>query len=185
MPRIVPIDPARAIGKTKQLLDEVRSTLGITPNFVKTFAHSAAALEAYLKFSTDLSRGVLSTQFREQIALAVAQANSCAYCLSAHAALGSSAGLSSEEIDSSRASRSADEKQHAGLQLAQAIVIQRGEVSAAAIEKARQAGYSDGEIVEIVSHVALNILTNYINHVARTDVDFPSVKLALRLPNGQ
>ena len=182
MPRIAPIDPARAMGKTKHLLDEVRSTLGVTPNLVKTFAHSPAALEAYLKFSTDLSQGMLSTQFREQIALAVAQANSCAYCLSAHTALGSDVGLSPEEIEASRACRSADEKEHAGLQLAQAIVIQRGEISAAIIEKARKAGYTDGEIVEIVSNVALNILTNYINHVARTEVDFPGVKVALRLP---
>ena len=181
MPRITPIDPARASGKTKQLLDEARSRFGVTPNLVKTFAHSPAALEAYLKFSADLSQGMLSAQFREQIALAVAQANSCAYCLSAHAALGGKVGLSPEEIEASRACRSADEKEHAGLQLAQAIVIQRGEVSAAAVEKARQAGYSDGEIVEIVSHVALNILTNYINHVARTDVDFPNVRVALSL----
>ena len=179
MPRIKPIDPARATGRTKQLLDEVQSTLGVMPNLVKTIAHSPAALEAYLNFSADLSRGMLSTQFREQIALAVAQANSCAYCLSGHAALGSNVGLSPEEIEASRACRSANEKEHAGLQLAQAIVIQRGEVSAAAVEKARQAGYSDGEIVEIVSHVALNILTNYINHVARTEVDFPRVRVAL------
>jgi len=135
MPRIALIDPARAMGKTKQLLDEVRSRLGVTPNLVKAFAHSPAALEAYLKFSTDLSRGMLSTQFREQIALAVAQANSCAYCLSAHTTLGSNVGLSPTEIEASRACRSADEKEHASLQLAQAIVIQRGEVSAAIIEK--------------------------------------------------
>ena len=43
-----------------------------------------------------------------------------------------------------------------------------------------QAGYSDAEITEIVSHVALNIFTNYFNHVARTEVDFP--KVAVELP---
>lgn len=179
MPRITPIDPARATGKSKQLLDSVQSTLGVIPNLVKTFAHSPAALEAYLSFSDHLARGLLDARVREQIALAVAQANSCAYCLSAHAALAGAVGLGPEEIQSSRASRSVDEKRNAGLQFAQAIVVHRGEVSATAVEKARRAGYSDAEIIEIISNVALNILTNYINHVAQTEVDFPRVRVAL------
>jgi uncharacterized peroxidase-related enzyme len=180
MPTITPIDPARATGKAKQLLDAVQAKLGITPNLMKTFATSAAALEAYLNFSGALSGGLLEAKFREQISLAVAQANSCEYCLSAHTVIGGMVGLKPEEIQSSRVSHSTDAKKNAGLQFAQAIVIQRGEVSASAVENVRKAGYSDGEIVEIVSNVALNILTNYINHVAQTEVDFPRVDVAIK-----
>ena len=179
MARITPIDPAVATGKAKQLLDAVQAKFGITPNLTRTFAHSPAALEAYLNFAGGLGGGVLDAKFREQIALAVAQANSCQYCLSAHTVLGGMAGLKPEEIQASRSSRSTDAKKNAGLLFAQAVVVQRGEVSSAAVENVRKAGFTDAEIVEIVANVALNSLTNYVNHVAATDVDFPAVEVAL------
>src|SRR5579872_6333039 len=128
MPTITPIDPARATGKAKQLLEAVQAKLGITPNLMKTFATSPAALEAYLNFSGALGGGLLDAKFREQIALAVAQANSCEYCLSAHTVIGGMVGLKPEEIQSSRQSHSTEAKKNAGLQFAQAIVVQRGEV---------------------------------------------------------
>ena len=60
--------------------------------------------------------------------------------------------------------------------MARSIVVQRGEVSESEFASARQAGLTDAEIVETVANVALNILTNYLNHVAQTVVDFPEVK---------
>jgi uncharacterized peroxidase-related enzyme len=179
MPRITPLDPASATGKAKQLLDAVQAKLGLTPNLMKTLATAPAALEGYLNFSGALAGGGLDAKFREQIALAVAQANSCEYCLAAHTALGSLAGLQADEIAASRSSRSSDARRDAGLKFAQAIVVQRGGVSDAAVNKVRTAGFSDGEITEIVANVALNIYTNYVNHVAQTSVDFPRVELSL------
>ena len=179
MQRISAIDPTQATGKSKQLLDGVQAKLGITPNLMKTLATAPAALEAYLNFNGALSTGVLDAKFREQIALTVAQANSCEYCLSAHSAIGKMVGLKPEEIESSRESRSTDSKRDAGLKFAQAIIVQRGELSDSAVENVRKVGYSDGEITEIVANVALNIFTNYFNHIARTDVDFPRVSPTL------
>ncbi len=179
MQRISAIDPSQATGKAKQLLDGVQAKLGITPNLMKTLATAPAALEAYLNFNGALSTGLLDAKFREQLALAVAQANSCEYCLSAHSAIGKMVGLKQEEIESSRESRSTDAKRDAGLKFAQAIVVQRGELSDGALENVRKAGYSDGEITEIVANVALNIFTNYFNHVAQTEIDFPRVTKTL------
>jgi AhpD family alkylhydroperoxidase len=122
---------------------------------------------------------VLDRRFREQIALAVAQANSCEYCLAAHTALGTLAGLTLDEIAQSRASRALDLRRHAGLQFAQTIVVNRGQVSDASVAAVREAGFGDAEITEIVANVVLNIFTNYINHVAQTAVDFPPVTVAL------
>ena len=175
MQRIAAVNPAEATGKAKLLLDGVEAKLGITPNLMKTLAAAPAALEAYLNFGAALGTGHLSAKFREQISLAVAQANSCEYCLSAHTAIGKMAGLKPEEIGSSRHAHSADPKLDAGLQFVQALVVQRGEVSDKAIAEVKAAGYSDGDIAEIVANVAVNIFTNYFNHVARTEVDFPVV----------
>ncbi len=179
MQRIAAVNPAEATGKTKQLLDGVKAKIGMTPNLMKTLAAAPAALEAYLNFSGALAAGSLDAKLREQIALTVAQANSCEYCLSAHSAIGKMVGLKPEEIAASREAHSADAKRQAGLQFAQAVVVERGEVSDAALGRVRDAGYTDGEIAEIVANVAVNIFTNYFNHVARTDVDFPRVDVRL------
>ena len=179
MQRITAVNPSEATGKTKQLLDGVQAKLGITPNLMKTLAAGPAALEAYLNFGAALGTGHLEAKFREQIALAVAQANSCEYCLSAHSAIGKMVGLKPEEIASSREAHSADAKRDAGLQFVQALVMQRGVVSDQAVAQVKAAGFTEGDIAEMVAHVAMNIFTNYFNHVARTDVDFPRVPAAM------
>ncbi len=91
MTRLTPIDPAKATGKTKTLLDAVQrgqAALGRTPNMTRVMAQSSAVLEGYLALSGALAKGALSARLREQIALASAEANRCQYCLSAHAAIG-------------------------------------------------------------------------------------------------
>lgn len=179
MQRLTAVNPAEATGKAKQLLDGVQAKLGMTPNLMRTLASGPAALEAYLNFGAALATGKLDAKFREQIALAVAQANSCEYCLSAHSAIGKMVGLKPEEIVASRGAHSADAKRDAGLHFVQALVVQRGMVSDQDLAHVKAAGYTDGDIAEMVANVAVNIFTNYFNHVARTDVDFPRVEASL------
>jgi len=178
MPRIDAISATEATDKARQLLAGVDAKLGVTPNMMKTMAHSPTVLGAYLNFSGALA-GVLDEPLRTEIAIAVAQGNSCEYCLSVHAMFGKSAGLGTEELALSRESLSQDAKRQAALQFAQQIVARRGEVSDQDLAALRQAGYTDAEITAIVAHVALNIFTNYFNLVAQTEVDFPRVPLAL------
>ena len=142
MQRISAINPATAGGKAKQLLDGVQAKLGMTPQMMKTMAVAPATLEAYLNFGATLATGTLDAKFREQIALTVAQANSCAYCLAAHSALGKMVGLSAEDIRSSREAHAQDAKRNAGLRFAQALVIERGDVSDQTVAAVKAAGYS-------------------------------------------
>jgi AhpD family alkylhydroperoxidase len=138
-------------------------------------AQSPRVLEGYLSLSGALSRGLLSPKLQEQIALAVAEANACNYCLSAHTALGRRAGLSDEQLSTSREGRAADAKANAALRFALAVLERRGGVTDQEFARARDAGFSDAEIAEIIAHVALNVLTNYFNRAAETEIDFPMV----------
>lgn len=176
MNRITPLDPAQATGQAKQLFDGVQAKLGIVPNLTRVLANSPAALEGYLSFSAALAGGTLGAKVREQIALAVAEGHLCGYCLSAHAYIGGKVGLSAEDIAEARQTNAASDKTDATLKLARSILVQRGQISDDALKAARAAGLTDGEMVETTANVALNIFSNYINHVARTVVDFPEVK---------
>src|SRR5579864_4456874 len=124
MSRIQPVNPTQAAGKAKQLLDAVQVKLGLTPNMMKTMAQSPAVLEAYLNFSGALAEGALDAQFREEIALTVAQANSCEYCLSAHTTIGGLVKLTKEEIAGARQAQEKEAKRDAGLKFAQALVVE-------------------------------------------------------------
>lgn len=174
--RITQLDPAIATGKAKQLLDGVQAKVGAVPNLFRVLGNAPAALDGYLNLSGALASGVLNAKVREQIALAVGESNLCGYCLSAHTFIGNKAGLSECDITDARRATAGDPHVDAILKFARALVVQRGEISDSDLQAARAAGLSDGEIVEAIANVALNIFTNYLNHVAHTVVDFPEVK---------
>lgn len=175
MPRIASLAPATATGRAKDLLDAVKQKLGITPNLMRVMANQPAVLDGYLKFGEALGQGSFDAKSREAIALATAGANACGYCASAHAAISQGMKVDAAEIEARLAGRSADPKLAAALAFARAVVAKRGEVSDADLAAVRAAGHGDAAIVEIVGNVVLNILTNYMNHVAQTEIDFPVV----------
>ncbi len=173
MSRIAPINAASASQEQQDLLANVKKAMGMVPNLVSTLAHSPAAANAYLGFNGALAKGVLGAKMREKIALTVGQANSCDYCLAAHSTLGKMAGLTPEEITAARQATCGCNKTAAALSFAAKIVSERGLVSDEDVAAVRAAGWNDAEIAEIVANTALNIFTNYFNHVADTAIDFP------------
>lgn len=175
MTRIQPVDHATVSGQAKDLLDGVKDAIGMVPNLYATLAQSPTVLDGYLSLSKALGNGILSAQLREQIALTVAGINSCDYCASAHTALGKMAGLDDQELVRNLGGNASDAKTQAALNLTAAVVRKSGNVSDHDLKDVRAAGYSEGEIVEIVANVTANIFTNYFNHVAGTDIDFPVV----------
>lgn len=174
--RIQPVDPQHAAGKTRRLFGQVRAKFGFLPILLRVLANAPVAPEGYVNFSAALARGILDAKVREQIALTVAESNLCAYCLSAHTAVAAKIGLNRTEIDQAIRASAADVRTDAILKLARAIVVLRGELTDADLAHARAAGLSNGEIVETVGNVALNIFENYMSHVARVPVDFPQLE---------
>ncbi|MEM7224398.1 MAG: carboxymuconolactone decarboxylase family protein [Pseudomonadota bacterium] len=175
MPRIQPVDPATASGPAKELLDGVKAGLGVVPNIFATFVQSPKVLEGFLALNGALGQGLLSAQLREQIAVAVAGQSGCDYCASAHTALGKGAGLDAAELARNLRGQSDDAKPQAAIAFARKVVEQRGQIADSDVAALRAAGFSDGEIVEIVTHVGVNLFTNYFNHIVGTEIDFPLI----------
>ncbi len=174
-----PATIADAPAATHALLDAVNKQLGVVPNLFRIVANSPAALNGYLGLSGALAKGSLPAATRERIALAVAEVNGCSYCLSAHSYLASNlAKLDAAEIAANRMGGSTDPKAAAAVRFAADIVTKRGHVSEEAVRAVKLAGYDDAQLMEIVLHVALNTLTNYVNEVFQTEIDFPLVAAA-------
>lgn len=178
MPRIQPVDPQTATGAAADHLATTRKMFGSTPNMFATAAQAPAALEALNGFFATLSKASLGAKVGEQIAIAVAQANGCGYCLSAHTAIGKMHGVAAADLEGARRGQASDRKVAALLTLATAINQSRGHVDDATLAAARSAGVTDAEIVEVIAHVALNVFTNTLNNVSETEIDFPRVELS-------
>jgi uncharacterized peroxidase-related enzyme len=179
MQHIKALDLAAAPADAQDMLAAVQKKLGMLPNLHKTIAHSPAALQAYVRQTEALNSGVLTPALREQIALVTAGTNDCDYCASAHTLLGKYAGVSGDEAAANLRGRASDPRTQVALAFAKQIVADRGRSSAAHLRSVRGVGYSDAEIVEIVAHVALNLFTNYFNHIAATEIDFPLVRAGI------
>jgi uncharacterized peroxidase-related enzyme len=178
MSRLPAIQTESASGKAKELLLAVQAKLRITPNMTRVMANSPAVLEAYLAFNGALAGGVLHPKLREALAIAVAEQNSCQYCLSAHTAIGKMVGLADSESQAARSGRSESAKNQAALHFAHELIAKTGQVTDADFDAVRSAGWNEEEIAEIIAEVALNLFTNYFNKAAEVEVDFP--KIALR-----
>ncbi|WP_241002888.1 carboxymuconolactone decarboxylase family protein [Streptomyces sp. CB01881] len=159
-----------------ELLDRVQKQLGRVPNLYASMAEAPAALEGYLAMRDQLGRGVLRARVREQLALLVAQENDCTYCVSAHSLRGGTMGLSNEELLATRDASDADPHTRALLALARELIRTRGRIGDETRALIDAAGVTDAEAGEVVAHVALNTLSNYYNHLARPELDFPEVK---------
>lgn len=177
MSRITTVSNETANIEQRNLLDAIQSQLGMVPNFLRVFANSPDALKAFLGLHHIANHGSLDSATRERIAVALAQQNECEYCLSAHTAIGRKAGLNGAEIEANRAGTSHDAKAAVAVKFARALVEHKGEVTNAELQAMSNAGFSEADIVEVITHVGMNVLTNILGKASRVNIDFPKVAL--------
>jgi uncharacterized peroxidase-related enzyme len=175
--RLTALERAAAPEGSREVLDRVEKTLGMIPNLHKTLAHAPAALRAYFAQMQALAAGVLEPRLREQIAVATAGTNGCAYCASAHTAIGKALKVPEAELRRNLSCGSETPRVEAALKFVRRLLDRRGAADDADLAAIRAAGFSDAEIVEIAAHVGMNWFTNMFNLLAKTEIDFPVVAL--------
>jgi uncharacterized peroxidase-related enzyme len=156
-------------------LEKVGKQLGFVPNLHRLMAISPAALSGFLGLQAALSKTV-DARTRDSVALAVSQANGCGYCLCAHSHVAAALNkVTDDEIALAREGKSSDPKRHAAAAFARRLIETRGRVTDEDLQAVRDAGFTDKQIVELVALSVQFLLTNFINNVADTEIDFPEV----------
>ena len=178
--RIAPVTLASAPEATRPVLEGIKKALGMVPNLYATVGHSPAALKGYLAFTEALSAGNLSAREAELLALHLSELNGCSYCLSAHTALAGRAGASGDEAAAAREGQSASPRERAIFALGRKVLRTGGARAGRELAEAREAGLTDGEVIEVLAHVAARVFTNATAILAETEIDFPK---APRLPS--
>ena len=173
MARITQVSDTAATPEASALFSAIKGKIGMVPNLYRVAANQPSVLAAMLGLNETLSGGAFDGRTRE--AIAVAGANTCDYCASAHSAISAGLKVAPEAVKDHLVGRSDDPRTAAILKLSVSIVSAQGKVSDADLAAARAAGLSEADIVETLANVVANIFTNYLNHVADTDIDFPVV----------
>ena len=144
---------------------------GQLPNFLGVLAGSPAALRAYARFRSELRHGELGVATLERIALAVAEHFRSEPGISLHLRTARNAGLGVNEVALAREWDSEDEREAALLRYLKPIVEDRGAAPMHLHEEAREAGWSDEEVLEAIAYVAMESFTAMLNVAGEVPVD--------------
>ncbi|MAD97598.1 MAG: alkylhydroperoxidase [Flavobacteriaceae bacterium] len=154
------------------IFDNLQKALGFVPNLYATYAHSETALQNYLNFSN--AKTSLSAKEKEVVNLAVSQVNECIYCLSAHTAIGKMNGFTEDQILEIRSGRATfNTKLDALARLAKNITENRGRTNENVLKDFFSAGYTKGNLIDVISLVGDKTISNYIHSTTQIPVDFP------------
>ena len=147
------------------------ATGGQLPNFLGVLAGSPAALRAYARFRSELRHGQLELRTVERIALAVAEHYGSEPGIAMHGRMARAAGLGLDEVALAREFDSRDEGEAALLRYLKALVGGGGRPPMHLHEEAREAGWSDEQLLEAVAYLALESFTAMINVAGEVPVD--------------
>ena len=168
---------------SKAMLENAKRTYGQIPNLLGAMAEAPALLEAYTSTGKIFDNTSLSSTERQVILIAVSVVNECVYCVAAHSVIASMQQVPDEVVDAVREDRPiADARLEALRTFATQVVDQRGFVSDGQVRSFLDAGYTKAQVLEVLVGVGMKTLSNYTNHIAKTELDAAFASRAWRAP---
>jgi alkylhydroperoxidase family enzyme len=153
------------------VLKAALASAGQLPNFLGVLAGSSAALRGYTRFRGELRHGALELPTVERIALAVAEHYRSSPGIAIHNRTARSAGLGIDEVTLAREWQSRDPREAALLRYLKPLVTARGNTPQHLIEEAREAGWTDEQLLEAIAVLSLECFTAMVNVAGEVPVD--------------
>ncbi|MCH8246058.1 MAG: carboxymuconolactone decarboxylase family protein [Bacteroidetes bacterium] len=159
--------------KTQEVLDKVKQTYGFVPNLYTEFAtHSPAVADVYLTAMKLMGEASLSPKEQQAVILAISSYNDCAYCKAAHGTVAGMVGMPKEEIEAITSGELPDDTRLRSLITAtRRILDKRGWLSADDLAEFEAQDIDRGQIYEIVALIGIKTISNFVNHIAHTEID--------------
>ncbi len=176
MKTLKPLTIEEANENSKAIFTNLKSKIGMLPNLYATMGVSDKLLGGFLAFTDSLKSGEFSAKEYEAIALATSQANGCAYCISAHTAIGKMNGFTEEETLQLRTNSIEDVKLNSLVTLVSELISEKGHPSETAVQNFLNAGYNKAAFAELMAVVSLTTITNNIYHNGGFEIDFPKAQ---------
>lgn len=171
---ITPLNQSQAPDGAKPYLEAVHKKFGMIPNLMGNFAHNPEALKAYLSLSEHFGSSGLNELEQQVVALTVSRENGCGYCMAAHSAISAMSKLDERVIQQVRAGETlVDKKLEALKNITKRIVASRGWLDDSDIAQFLSVGYTKENLLAVIIGVSMKTLSNYVNHIAKTETDEP------------
>jgi AhpD family alkylhydroperoxidase len=155
------------------IFDQLKGALGMVPNLYATFAYSEHALGSYLALQN--ARSSITGKAREVVNLAVSEVNQCEYCLAAHTMIGKKVGFTDAQVLEIRGGRASfDPKLDALARLVHDMAVKKGHPDEALVDAFLAAGWTKGNLVDVIVAIGDKIITNYLHGATHVPVDFPA-----------
>lgn len=154
------------------MLEGIQKNFGMIPNLLGNFAHNPKVLSSYLGLGENFAGAGFNPLEQQIVLLTVSMENGCHYCVAAHSAISAMSKLDEKVINNVRSGDTLEDKKLEALRtFTKRIVSAKGKVDASDIKKFLTAGYSKEQVLAVVLGVAMKTLSNYVNHVAQTELD--------------
>ena len=164
-------DELSAPERSLPILKGALATGGQLSNFLGVLAGAPAVLRAYARFRSELRQGALPLKTQQRIALAVAEHEGSEYSLSTLLRTARDAGLGLDEIARARRFESTDEREAAMLVFIRSLLDEPGTPKIHPLEEAREAGWTDEQLLEAVAHASLGLMTSMLTRGANLPLD--------------
>lgn len=158
--------------QAESILRTVEEKYGFRPNLMEELVEAPAAASVYLRGQDAMADSSLTPAQQQAVQLTVATHNSCHYCDAAHAALGRQCGIDGSDLDAIREGQVPEDPELASAVRATRRVLDReGWLEDSDLSELAAEGIDRQKLYEIVAFVALKTLSNYVNHIADTEID--------------
>lgn len=179
------VDPARAEGAQKEVLNKAKAQVGFIPNMYANMANAPAVLDTYLHgYGLFRSESGFTPPEQEVVFLAASQANGCDYCTAAHSMIADmKSKVPKDTLDAIRSGRPIPDARLAALyRLTTEMVRTHGRPAAKVVQDFLDAGFEEKKLLYVVLALAVKTLSNFSNHAFATEVDerFAAYKVAPR-----
>ncbi len=161
-----------AVEVQDEVFAAVRKKYGFVPNLIREMSKSPAVASVYLGGQEAMATASLTPREQQAIQLAVSTYNACEYCRAAHRLGGKMAGIAPQDLDAiQRGGLPQDERLNSLVSATRFLHQRRGFLGKDEVAAFEAAGVDRGQLYEIVALIGLKTISNYVNHIAHTEID--------------
>ena len=158
--------------QAETILSQVEQAYGFRPNLIEEMVTSPAAARVYLGGQEAMQEASLTEAEQNAVMLAVSTRNECHYCTAAHGAIGRQAGLSEDQVEAILEQEEPDDERLAVLvDAVDRILSKEGWLEEDDLAELARRGVDRARLYEVVALVGLKTISNYVNHIAGTEID--------------
>jgi len=157
---------------SKILLSNTKKNFGFVPNLIGVMASSPALTEAYLAVTDIFTRSSLSPSEQQVVLLTVSHFHQCSYCMAAHTAIADMKNVDPQIVQSIRDNLPiSDAKLQALRQFTRLVLENRGWIEEVDMQAFLDAGFTEGNMLDVMVGISQKVLSNFTNHIAKTPLD--------------